>query len=495
MVTEYAYPVLGGVPEHVHNLSRELAARGHEVTVLTSLAPFGMKRRARALDAENLSVHGYRTLRMAASVPFYGNGSVARVSIGMPGLKVRVTRALRGMDVVHAQGLAVPTLPLYSLRTSLAPVRVGTFHTYFERGHWGYRYFLAYVRSALARTDRLIAVSEPCITAMRPYFTEQDFEIIPNGIDTDLYRPLAPSEARPAGPPRILFVGRFDPRNALDTMLDAVRILADEGRDFVLQVVGDGPLRPKYHHQAKALGISGRVEWLGLLDKERPRLYREATVFAAPCVLASFGVVLLEAMASDPVVCADNIGFRQAIRDRARGRFVPPAGRPRARPRRRRLLDVRRRAPTGARADGSWRWSSSPGPRSRAGGGPLPRVIEAKRGTPPPPPIGLRFNLRRSPVELAHNLPKAILAGRCRCDAGRSPGAATPPRGATTPGPEGRRPSVAAPEDADHVAQSSTPTSVPPSLTSRWRTPSVIIRSQAASIAESGSTAIGSGVM
>ena len=45
MVTEYAYPVLGGVPEHVHNLSRELAALGHEVTVLTSLAPLGMKRR------------------------------------------------------------------------------------------------------------------------------------------------------------------------------------------------------------------------------------------------------------------------------------------------------------------------------------------------------------------------------------------------------------------------------------------------------------------
>ena len=122
MVTEYAYPVLGGVPEHVHNLSRELAARGHEVTVVTSLAPFGMKRRARALDAENLSVHGYRTLRMAASrCRVYSNGSVARVSVGMPGLKARVTRALRGMDVVHAQGLAVPTLPLWSLRTSRRP--------------------------------------------------------------------------------------------------------------------------------------------------------------------------------------------------------------------------------------------------------------------------------------------------------------------------------------------------------------------------------------
>ena len=128
MVTEYAYPILGGVPEHVHNLSKEMVARGHDVTVLTSLAPFGMKRRARAIDAENVSLHGYRTVRIAVSMPIVSNRSVARVSVG-PGQKARVARALEGMDVVHAQGLAVPTLALWSLRVSRAPVNVGTFHT------------------------------------------------------------------------------------------------------------------------------------------------------------------------------------------------------------------------------------------------------------------------------------------------------------------------------------------------------------------------------
>ena len=99
----------------------------------------------------------------------------------------------------------------------------------------------------------------------------------------------------------------------------------DEGRDFTVQVVGDGPMRPVYHRQARSLGVWDRIQWLGLLDKERPALYREATVFASPCVLASFGVVLLEAMASGaPVVCADNIGFRQVIRDGVPGRFVAP---------------------------------------------------------------------------------------------------------------------------------------------------------------------------
>jgi len=423
MVTEYAYPVLGGIPEHVHNLSRELVTRGHEVTVLTSLAPFGMKARARRIDAENLAVHGYRTVRVGLSMPLVSNGSVARVSVG-PGVKARVARVLRDMDVVHAQGLASPMVTLWALRCSTAPVNVGTFHTYFEGGHWGYKHFFAYVRSTMARTDRLIAVSDACVTALQPYFGDQAFDIIPNGVDTDLYHPLADGRDRPAGPPRILFMGRFDPRNGLDTLLEATRILMDEGREFTVQVVGDGPMRPVYHRQARNLGVWDRIEWLGLLDKERPRLYREATVFASPCVLASFGVVLLEAMASGtPVVCADNIGFRQVIRDGAPGRFVTPSDPKALAAGIGELLDDDAlRADWGARGRDivvdRYSWPQV----ARQVEAVYSEILESKGEDPEPrPPLGLRYNLRRNPVDLVRNIPSALRAG-------------FPKRGAGTPG-------------------------------------------------------------
>lgn len=411
MVTEYAYPILGGVPEHVHNLSRELVRRGHDVTVLTSLAPWGRKRTAREGDARALHEHGYRTVRMGVSVPVVANGSIARLSVGI-GLKAQVARALRGMDVVHAQGLAPPTLGLFALRASRAPVNVGTFHTYFEGRHWAYNAFLAYVRGAMDRTDRKIAVSEACVQALRPWF--QDFEVIPNGIDTDLYRPPAAGEGAPAGPPRILFVGRFDPRNGLGTLLDAARLLADEGRDFTVQVVGDGPTRPMYEHQARRLGIADRIEWLGLLNGERPTLYRQATVFAAPCTIASFGVVLLEAMASGtPVVCADNIGFRQVIRDGAPGRFVPPSD-PAALARG--IAEVLDDAALRAR----WAAAGRRIALERYGWPRVAREVEAlylrvleEKGPRPAlsPPAGLRRNLRRNPVELIRNVPAALRVG------------------------------------------------------------------------------------
>ena len=421
LVTEYAYPVLGGIPEHVHNLGRGLVARGHEVTVLTSLAPFGMKGRAREIDAENRSVHGYDTVRVGVSMPLVSNGSVARVSVG-PGVKARVARALRGMDVVHAQGLASPMVTLWALRCSQAPVNVGTFHTYFEGGHWAYKRFFAYVRSTMARTDRLIAVSDACVTALRPYFGDARFDIIPNGVDADLYRPLAAGEGRPGGPPRILFMGRFDPRNGLDTLLEATRILKDQGRDFRVQVVGDGPLRPKYHHQARSLGVWDRIDWLGLLDKERPALYREATVFASPCVLASFGVVLLEAMASGtPVVCADNIGFRQVIRDGAPGRFVAP-GDPRelAAGIAEVLDDAQLRADWGRRGREVVMERYSWPQVTRRVEAVYEEIHAAKGGRPDPrPPLGLRYNLRRNPAELVRNIPSALRAGFPKAGAGR----------------------------------------------------------------------------
>lgn len=318
MVSEFAYPILGGISEHVHFLSRELASFGHEVTVLTSHTGDN-EDHDRQLERES----GYRVLRLGKSVPVVSNGSISRVSMGL-GLKARVSRAIRTADVVHAQGLAPPTLPLFALRSSRAPVTTGTFHTYFDGGHWAYRVFFKYVKTALAALDRKIAVSQACVDALERYFPGP-YDIVPNGIDCEMFRPMRDGEERPPGPPRILFVGRFDPRNELGTLLDAAAALRDQGRDFVVDVVGDGPARPLYERQARRLGLWDRIEWHGLVLEDRPRLYREATVFACPCTLASFGVVLLEALASEtPVVCADNIGFRQVIREGMPGRFVRP---------------------------------------------------------------------------------------------------------------------------------------------------------------------------
>ncbi len=321
MVTEYAYPTLGGVSEHVHFLSRELVELGHDVTVLTGRT--GPPARLAAIDEAARREHGYRTVRIGRAVPVPSNGSMARITLG-PGLTAAVRQAIAGADVVHAQGLVGSRLARIAVGVSQAPVTVGTFHTYVENpDYWLYRVSRGPVGRMLGRLDRRIAVSDVCVESLVPSFPGA-YDVIPNGVDCERFRPLRPGEPRPDGPPRILFVGRLEPRNALADLIRAGALMAADGREFVIQVAGDGPTRGINERLASRLGIADRIEWLGMIHDDLPRRYREATLMAAPCTLASFGVILVESLASGtPIVCADNVGFRQVIRDGVPGRFTP----------------------------------------------------------------------------------------------------------------------------------------------------------------------------
>ena len=75
MVSEYVYPTLGGVSEHVHFLSRELAHRGHDVTIVTG--HIGDAGGVAELDRQMYREHGYRTRRIGTSIPVISNGSIA----------------------------------------------------------------------------------------------------------------------------------------------------------------------------------------------------------------------------------------------------------------------------------------------------------------------------------------------------------------------------------------------------------------------------------
>ena len=84
----------------------------------------------------------------------------------------------------------------------------------------------------------------------------------------------------------------------------------------------DSPYRAYIERRGlKDIMIVGRVS-----DEDLPRYYRSAQVFCSPAVDGeSFGVVLLEAMASGVPVVASNIeGYRQVVNDEREGLLVPP---------------------------------------------------------------------------------------------------------------------------------------------------------------------------
>jgi phosphatidylinositol alpha-mannosyltransferase len=172
----------------------------------------------------------------------------------------------------------------------------------------------------LDRHAAAIAVSQPVVEAYAQYFRAH-WDIIPNGVDTSFFRPGDPDARRDDGP-QLLFLGRLDPRNGLDTILAAMPAILTSFPDARLTVAGDGPLRPFYERMAA--GIAPHVTFLGRVNGERPRYYSSADLYLCPTTKASFGVTLLEAMAcGTPMAVSDITGFRELVSGGEEAVLVP----------------------------------------------------------------------------------------------------------------------------------------------------------------------------
>jgi phosphatidylinositol alpha-mannosyltransferase len=310
LVTEYYYPHLGGICEHVHFFAREARRHGHHVDIVTSTLPDAAPRE--------------HVIQIGRSVPVYFNGSQARFSVGQA-LRRRMRDVLREgrYDIVHVHSPLTPTLPLLAIEEAEVPV-VGTFHTYFDRS-WNYRVFRGFFQRLLDKLSVAIAVSPSAIIALERYF-DADWHIIPNGIDTELFHPEAarPPEIHP-DIPTILFLGRFDPRNGLTTLIEAFKRVKGRRRRARLVVVGDGSLRRHYYRQA---GRDQDIVFTGAVLVGRPGYYANSAIYACPTTKASFGITLLEAMACrTPVICSDILGFRDVVMHGREALMVPCADR------------------------------------------------------------------------------------------------------------------------------------------------------------------------
>ena len=130
------------------------------------------------------------------------------------------------------------------------------------------------------------------------------------------------SNGPPAGNPELLFLGRLDPRNGLDTVLAAMPKVLKRLPGTRLTVAGDGPLRPLYERLARPLGT--RVEFVGRVNGNRPEHYARASMYLCPTTKASFGITLLEAMAcGTPLVVSDITGFRELVGGSTEALLVP----------------------------------------------------------------------------------------------------------------------------------------------------------------------------
>jgi phosphatidylinositol alpha-mannosyltransferase len=309
IVTEYYYPLLGGISEHVHNTGLQLLDLGHEVWIITSNHV-----RLEAQDAQWPRDSPFHIVRIGRSWAARWNGSVTNVTVGFTGLwtGMRAVMLRERFDIVHVHSPLVPTLAPLGILAAPCPC-VGTFHSFFDHSRIYEKLNDLVQREFLDRLDGQIAVSQSCVRALTPYFT-LDARIIPNGIDVDAFSPTAPRLAKyDDAKLNLLFLSRLEPRNGLDLMLKAFDIIRRSRDDVRLIVVGEGPDRAQVERQVPH-AYAADVDFVGPVLAERPSYYRTADIYCAPISKASFGMTLLEAMASGtPIVATENDGYRDLL--------------------------------------------------------------------------------------------------------------------------------------------------------------------------------------
>lgn len=204
-------------------------------------------------------------------------------------------------------------------------VNVATFHAARASNPW-YTAFKPYFSLILGRLDGRIAVSEPARELVGQYF-EGPYSIIPNGIDVERYHDgVVPFPWAHDGTPRILFVGRFnESRKGFKYLLRALPLVRQQFPTARLLVVGPGE-PAKFDGMMERYHIQG-VDFVGQASADDlPRYYASCDVFCSPAIKGeSFGMVLLEAMATSKPVVATNIpGYQSVLTHEREGILVEP---------------------------------------------------------------------------------------------------------------------------------------------------------------------------
>lgn len=190
---------------------------------------------------------------------------------------------------------------------------------------------------ASLRKSRIELLRHACgITAWGPTFAGQvaafadidvnTIDLLPLGVDTDLFRPMRGWGGLCGEPCRVGFLKGFRAVYGAECLVRAIPLILDRVPDVRFELIGDGPTLKQCRELGTTLGVDAAIEWLPWEDHaDVPRRIARWDVMAIPSLRESFGAVALESAAVGvPVVASRVGGLVDSVLDRKTGLLVEP---------------------------------------------------------------------------------------------------------------------------------------------------------------------------
>ena len=315
-------PYFGGTGNVALHNARSLAELGHEVTVYT----------ARVRGSPNKHSNGFEVRRLRAAFRI-GNAPLLPALLLLPQydlVHLHYPFIFGAEQVLLLKRLKEQPYVLTYHNDLVAPGAKGALFDLYQRV-WTSRVLNGASRVVVTNWDG--AAGSPIVG---PFVRRRPGRVteIPNGVDTELFRPLAggPARERLGLTPDsqvILFVGAMDgahhPKGGVPVLLEAVARLRD--RSVAVLLVGGGDRVSEYSALASSLGLANRFHFTGQIPhEEMPPVFAAADIVVQPSQLFEpFGLVAVEAMAcGKPVIVSDLPGVRRVVAEAGGGLLARP---------------------------------------------------------------------------------------------------------------------------------------------------------------------------
>lgn len=322
---EYPPHMVGGLGQHVYDLSRFLAKKNITVHIITPRVKGSPDYQADSGVYIHRVGSPMKDERNFKSWTFTFNSEAIRES-------VRISSAIGKFDLVHAHDWLVAYAGRSVAKIFETPL-VTTIHAT-EHGrnlglHNRMQSEINEIEKNLAlEADRIICCSKYMKEEICTLFdtSEDDLTIIPNGVDPELFVKLpAKPKFKIADNDRVVFfIGRLVPEKGVWQLIQAFHQVLYKVPDAKLFIGGKGPMKSALDKLAADLGIAEKIFYTGFLKEDmRNYLYAKAQVAVFPSLYEPFGIVALEAMATNTPVIVGNVGgLAEIVQDGENGLTV-----------------------------------------------------------------------------------------------------------------------------------------------------------------------------
>lgn len=297
MVSDFFYPLTGGIETHIRYLSEELISMGHKVIVITHAVP------------------GFVGCRMVGRIKVYFlNIPVLCRNTTFPSLYSNLPLFKEVFDnerveIVHGhQTMSNMCIEALFHARTLNLKTVITDHSIFEVGPFENIVVNALCRLALKGVDRCICVSYTSKenTHVRTMIPLEKIHVIPNAIVSDIFRPQEEKRARGKV---VVVASRLVFRKGIDLLIDAIPLICLGDPQARIIIIGGGPMKEGIEQVLEQYELYDRVQMVDEVGHDKVgEMMRQGDVFLNTSLTETFCMAIVEAASCGLHVVSTNVG-------------------------------------------------------------------------------------------------------------------------------------------------------------------------------------------